>query len=145
MNLIEFIGGILNGSLGVRGHEKARFKDGIRFLGGIYADPNILGVTRMWQVRCAVTHQYVPSILDTEIINLGSFGVIKHINKTPREILRNIKDVNRFIVDLKVNEIVIALKKASFELTERLKEDSATRDTAQKQFEKLPTLFRKPW
>lgn len=91
MNLIEFIGGILNGFLGVRRREKIRFTDGVRFLGGIYSDSEILGESRMWQLRCAVTHQYVPSISDTEMIIFGNFAVIKQIEKKPRDIIRVLK------------------------------------------------------
>lgn len=145
VNLIEFIGGILNGSLGVRGHEKARFIVGIRLLGGIYSNSEILGESRMWQLRCAVTHQYVPSISDTEMIIFGNYAVIKQIEKKPKEIIRSLKDKNRYMVDLNVSNLVSDLKKASFNLIERLKEDSEIRDTAQRQFNILPTLIRKSW
>jgi len=141
MNLIEFIGGILNGKLGVRGCEQTRFKEGVLFLGGIYSNPKILGENRMWQMRCAVMHQYIPSISDTELIHIGKIAVISHPEKKPREILKNIQDPNRFLISIKLGDLVGALKEASSKLITKLKEDKDIRDTANRQFKKLPLLM----
>lgn len=140
MNLIEFMGGILNGKLGVRGCELIRFKEGVRFLGGKYADLKILGETRMWQLRCAITHQYVPTISDTAMINIGRIIVINHPEKRPKEILKDIQDLNRFILAIELSDLVSTLKEASSKLTAKLKEDKDMRDTANTQFNKLSAL-----
>jgi len=140
MNMIEFIGGIHNGRLGIRGEEPIRFKEGVRFLGGIYSDSNILGEQRMWELRCAITHQYIPEICDTEVIKVGKVYCVKNPDKKPKEVLANIKDRNRFLLEIKLDKLVSDLKEASLRLIKQLREDKGMRDIADKQFNKLPWI-----
>jgi len=140
MNLIEFIGGLHNGKLGLRGEERLRFKEGVRFLGGIYSDSQILGETRMWELRCAITHQYIPSVCDFEVLKVGNVHCVGP-DKKPKEVLTNIKDRNRFLLEIKLDKLVSDLKEASLRLIKKLKEDKAIRDIADKQFNKLPWII----
>ncbi len=140
MNMIEFIGGIHSGKLGIRGEEAPRFKAGIRFLGGIYSDSKILGENRMWELRCAITHQYIPAICDIEIIKVGKVHCVGHPDKKPKEVLTNIKDKNRFLLEIKLDKFVSDLEEASLRLIKKLKEDRAMRDVAEKQFNSLPWI-----
>lgn len=140
MNMIEFIGGIYNGKLGIGGKEALRFKEGVRFLGGIYSDSRILGEKRMWELRCAVTHQYIPEICDIEVIKVGKVYCVGQTNKKSKEVLANIKDKNRFLLEIKLDKLVSDLKEASLRLIKQLKEDKGMRDIADKQFNKLPWI-----
>ena len=140
MNMIEFIGGIHSGKLGLRGEEAIRFKEGVRFLGGIYFDSKILGENRMWELRCAITHQYIPAICDFEIIKVGKVHSIGQPDKKPEEVLTNIKDKNRFLLEIKLDKFVSDLEEASLRLIKKLKEDKAMRDVAEKQFNTLPWI-----
>ncbi len=54
--------------------------------------------------------------------------------------MTNIKDKNRFLLEIKLDKFVSDLEEASLRLIKKLKEDKAMRDVAEKQFNTLPWI-----
>ncbi len=98
MNTIEFLGGLRNGELGMKGKSEFRFKEGVRLLGENYgvrflfpkmvpADEDV-----MWALRCGLTHQYLPRVKQVGFIFIGAgnvdsnrpFGIIERENSISR-------------------------------------------------------------
>lgn len=56
VNATEFVGGIIDGSLGQRGKERSRFESGVVLLGPMYEQRQ---AGELWRLRCSLVHAYL--------------------------------------------------------------------------------------
>ncbi|MFC2004629.1 hypothetical protein ACFLUY_00215 [Chloroflexota bacterium] len=68
MNLVEFLGGVHTGKIGVSGAAEKRFKQGVELLGERYSEKTLRNANIMWNLRNALVHQYIP---EDKINNIG--------------------------------------------------------------------------
>ncbi|MBI2832381.1 MAG: hypothetical protein HYX79_09010 [Chloroflexi bacterium] len=106
----EFLGGLITGFLGQKGHSEKNFKAGFKYLGKSYEDllTNKTGVLDIYKnVRCGLVHQYLPSGVSS-IYNRATSGSPGVIEKSGQLVIA----VDNYVVDLKdaINRLLCDLK-----------------------------------
>lgn len=147
MNTIEFLGGLRNGELGMRGKSESRFKEGVRLLGTDYgvqfvypkispADEDV-----MWTLRCGLTHQYLPRVKQVGFIFIGAgkvdpyrpFGMIERLNGTSY--------IEPPILMVDVAALIEAIENSCETLFTELKTDEWKKSRAEKALSLVPELL----
>lgn len=157
MNTIEFLGGLRNGELGMKGKSESRFKEGVRLLGeniGVrlvqfntdgteLSLPEIVSVDDniMWSLRCGLTHQYLPKVKQVGFIFIGAGSVDPY---RPFSIIERENGVSRIqpsmiIVDVAL--LIEAIKKGYDTLVSELKADDEKKLRAEKALLLVPELL----
>lgn len=157
MNTIEFLGGLRNGELGMKGKSESRFKEGVRLLGdniGVrlvqfttdgteLSLPEIAAVddNTMWSLRCGLTHQYLPKVKQVGFIFIGAGNVDPY---RPFSIIERENGVSRIepsmiIVDVAL--LIEAIEKGYNTLVSELKADDEKRSSAEKALTLVPELL----
>ena len=159
MNTIEFLGGLRNGELGMKGKSKSRFKEGVRLLGentgvrlvlydtsGLSSElplPKIVPADEdvMWSLRCGLTHQYLPKVRRVGFIFIGAgnvdpcrpFGLIERKNGV------SYIEPSMLIVD--VASLIEAIEKGCQALIAELQADEVKKSRAEKALALVPELM----
>ena len=159
MNTIEFLGGLRNGELGMRGKSESRFREGIRLLGentgvrlvlydtsGSSSElplPEIVPADEdvMWSLRCGLTHQYLPKVRKVGFIFIGAG---KSDPYRPFSIIDRENGVSHFepsmlIVD--VVSLIEAIEKGCQTLVAELQADEVKKSRAEKALARVPELM----
>jgi hypothetical protein len=147
MNTIEFLGGLRNGELGMKGKSESRFKEGVRLLGENYgvrflfpemvpADDDV-----MWALRCGLTHQYLPRVKRVGFIFIGAgkvepyrpFGIIERENSISR--------IEPPLLMVDVASLIEAIERGYKTLITELKSDEQKKSRAEKALSLIPELI----
>ncbi len=159
MNTIEFLGGLRNGELGMKGKSKSRFKEGVRLLGKntgvrlvLYDTsgsssklplPKIVPTDEdiMWLLRCGLTHQYLPKVRHVGFIFIGAGNVNPY---RPFSIIERENGVSRIepsmlIVD--VASLIEGVEKGYQTLVAELQADEVKKLRAEKALALVPELM----
>jgi hypothetical protein len=120
MNTIEFLGGILDGKLGEKNQAKTRFFDGIDLLGqelGIRRfDFRSITKNTLWQLRNALTHEYVPKVDEIGWIMI-------HVGIDDNGVTGSSFSNKHGLLTVDLNELVKAIESARLNLLSKLKTD----------------------
>ena len=159
MNTIEFLGGLRNGELGIKGKSESRFKEGVRLLGeniGVrlvsYTTtgpgselplPEILSVDEddMWLLRCGLTHQYLPKVKKVGFIFIGAGKVDPY---RPFSIIERENCVSRIepsMIIMDVALLIEAVERGYKMLVTELKTDEGKKSRAEKALSRVPDLL----
>jgi hypothetical protein len=142
MNMIEFIGGVLNGKLGLEHKAKCRFQAGFELFSddwkrGIFSKSRIIfDKDDMWELRCSLTHEHTPKALKYQAVIL--------IGTEHRETIWYDKDQSigtpdeRSIVSLPVEGLMIELAYTRKKLISLLEQDKSIREKANEALSRLP-------
>jgi hypothetical protein len=157
MNTIEFLGGLRNGELGMKGKSESRFKEGVRLLGenlGVrlvhftingteISIPEIIQVddNTMWALRCGLTHQYLPKVKQVGFVFIGAGKVDPY---RPFSIIEREKGVSRIepcMIIVDVASLIEAIKSGYHTLVDELKADEGKKERAEKALTLVPELL----
>jgi hypothetical protein len=159
MNTIEFLGGLRNGELGMKGKAESRFKEGVRLLGGDIGVRLVLYDTSgskselplpemvsadeevMWSLRCGLTHQYLPKVRRVGFVFIGAGKVDPY---RPFSIIDRENGVSRIepsmlIVD--VASLIEAIERGYRTLVTELQADELKKSKAEKALALVPELM----
>lgn len=157
MNTIEFLGGLRNGELGMKGKSESRFKEGVCLLGeniGVrqvrfttdgteLSLPEIVPVddNTMWSLRCGLTHQYLPKVKQVGFVFIGAGNVDPY---RPFSIIERKNGVSRIepsmiIVDVAL--LIEAIERGYETLVTELKADDERKSRAEKALTLVPELL----
>jgi hypothetical protein len=140
MNVIEFLGGLRNGKLGEPGNAECRFKEGVKLLGSDFGlfryDAKIADEDDMWDLRCGLTHQYLPKIENISIIviydGLASGGRAQQARD---------EHVSGSVLTVDVSKLLGAIQRARITLMSELKENGSMKASAEIALARLPELW----
>ena len=147
MNTIEFLGGLRNGELGMKGKSESRFKEGVRLLGENYGVrflfPKMVPSDEdvMWTLRCGLTHQYLPRVKQVGFIFIGAgnvdpyrpFGIIERQNGISR--------IEPPLLMVDVASLIEAIERGYETLIAELKADEQKKTRAEKALSLVPELL----
>lgn len=158
MNTIEFLGGLRNGELGMKGKSESRFKEGVRLLGeniGVrlvsYTTgpgselplPEILPVDEdvMWSLRCGLTHQYLPKVKQVGFIFIGAgkFDPYRPFSIIERE--NGVSRIEPSMLIMDVASLIEAIERGYKTLVTELKKDEGKKSRAEKALSLVPELL----
>lgn len=127
----EFLGGIVSGTLGVRGKERARFEAGLQLLGEAYRKNS----EELWKLRCSILHSYLPE---------GKPGRNYYFTNDAEFdqgfVIRTDQNSGREEVTVNPRAWVVHLRRGYADLLQALRTDEHRRTAALKCLEKLPGL-----
>jgi len=130
MNTIEFLGGVRKGLLGLKGKVEERFKEGVRLLIEVSEEYRTFGEKRMYSLRNALTHQYLPEAKEFKKITIANdWASDKALIMKKDELVVN------------VARLVIDLSTAWGRLRTELEQDQDKREHARKALNRLPELL----
>lgn len=132
MHNIEFLGGVRNGELGIRGKVESRFKEGVRLLGGEYTE---FGVENMYELRNSLTHEYLPKVKTFKSIILAN--VWTEI-RTGRAITF---DPNTSVIRINLAKLVNDVEQAGVRLRNEIMQNIKIRINAESALSRLPKLL----
>lgn len=147
MNTIEFLGGLRNGELGMKGKSESCFKEGARLLGennGIrFIYPKMVPANEdvMWALRCGLTHQYLPMVKQVGFIFIGTgnvdpyrpFGIIQRENGVSR--------IEPPMLMVDVASVIEAIERGCKILITELKADEQKKSRAEEALSLVPELL----
>jgi hypothetical protein len=159
MNTIEFLGGLRNGELGLRGKVESRFKEGVRLLGenvgvrlilydtiGSSSDlpfPQMIQANEdvMWSLRNGLTHQYLPKVTQVGFIFIGAGKVDPY---RPFSIIERKNGVSRIepsMIIVDVASLIEAIEKGYQNLVTEFQADEVKRARAEIALTRVPELI----
>jgi len=159
MNTIEFLGGLRNGELGMKGKAESRFKEGVRLLGEnigvrhvLYNTsgpkpelllPEIVSVNEdvMWSLRNGLTHQYLPKVRQIGFIFIGAGNVDPY---RPFSIIDRENGVSRIEPSMLIVDVALlleAIEKGYRTLVAELHADELKKSRAEKALALVPELM----
>lgn len=146
MNMIEFMGGLFNGKIGLEGEAKSRFQAGFAsFTDGwkrsIFSSRRIIfDEDDMWFLRCSLTHQYTPVVPKYQaVIVKGNEG--NEIRFLYGNNQSNGTTDNRLIVSIPIEGLMIELAGVRLKLLNLLEQDEEMRDRANEALSRLPEII----
>ena len=145
MNMIEFMGGVSNGKLGLKGEVKCRFQAGFDLFsdawmrGGFSEGCVILDKDVMWDLRNSLVHQYTPKARKYQAIIVKGTEH-KDIVFSYGEEQSNGTTDDRLIVSFPIDGLIIELSDARQKLLNLLKQNKTIRDRANKALSRLPEI-----
>jgi hypothetical protein len=146
MNMIEFIGGVLNGELGLKNKAKSRFQAGFDIFSdnwkrGIFTKSHIIfDKDDMWDLRNYLTHQYTAKVRKYQTVIITGTEDKKIEFWYGKEQSNGTAD-DRLIVSVPVTGLMLELADARKKLLSLLEQDKKIRDRASFALSRLPKII----